>query len=204
MLDAPTTDEQLVASASDPDNAVAWSHVFAKYRSPLLRLCQRSGLSPDEAEEVVQEVLIKLSRRLAKAPLNWEASSLRGWLSETCNRAIFDHHRRCHRTHLSGKVIAAIKEWLPPAFAPESDDGTREQLEAHLWSVCLARVRHAARPGQWQIFEAYALHGATAVEVARRFNTTGFNVRVIRHRMVARIRREWAQLASCPLPDQEA
>jgi RNA polymerase sigma factor (sigma-70 family) len=204
MLDAPTTDQPLVASASDPDNAAAWSNLYAKYRGPLLGLCHRSGLSPDEAEEVVQEVLAKLARRLAKSPFNWQVSSLRGWLSEMSNRAIFDHHRRCRRADLTAKAMAAIKEWLPPAFAPESDDGAREQMEAHLWSVCLARVRHAARPGQWQIFEAYALHGATAAEVARRFNTTGFNVRVIRHRMVARIRLEWAQLASCPLPDQEA
>lgn len=204
MLDAPTTDQPLVAAASDPDNTAAWNDLYAKYRGPLLRLCHRSGLSPVEGEEVVQEVLAKLARRLAKSSFNWEVRSLRGWLSEMSNRAIFDHHRRCRRADLTAKAMAAIKEWLPPAFAPESDDGAREQMEAHLWSVCLARVRHAARPDRWQIFEAYALHGDPAAEVARRFNTTGFNVRVIRHRMVARIRREWAQLASCPLPEPEA
>jgi RNA polymerase sigma factor (sigma-70 family) len=204
MLDFPTTDHPLIAAASDPENAAVWKRLHDEYHGPLLKLCHRSGLSPDESEEVAHQVLIKLSQRLAKAAFNWEATSLRGWLSEMSNRAIFEVHRQCRRNELTAHVRAAVQEWLPPALAPEMDGGNREQLEAHLWSVCLARVRHTVRPLQWQIFEAYALHENTAAEVARRFNTTGFNVRVVRHRLVARIRKEWAQLASCPLPEPEA
>lgn len=203
MLDAPTTDQSLVETARNPESLEAWSRLYATYRQPLLSHCARSGLTPVEGEELVQEVLAKLSQRLAKASFNWQATSLRGWLGEMANRAIFEFHRR-RRAELSPAVMAVIQQWLPPAFAPETEGASRERLEAHLWSVCLARVRHSVRPGQWQIFEAYALHGNAAAEVARRFNTTGFNVRVVRHRMIARIRREWAQLATSPLPEPEA
>lgn len=204
MLDAPTTDQSLVESAEDLENRDAWQRLYGAYRRPILSHCARSGLTPAESEEVLQEVLAKLAQRLAKAPFNWNAASLRGWLGEMANRAIFDLHRRSRRNSLSPGVVAAIQQWLPPAFAPDTAGPSREQMEAHLWSVCLARVRHAVRPIQWQIFEAYALQGNTAAEVARRFNTTGFNVRVVRHRMVARIRREWSRLASCSLVEPEA
>ncbi len=203
MLDAPTTDQPLIDAAVNPDDAAVWKTLHETYHAPLLRLCDRSGLSPDEAEEVAQQVLIKLSQRLAKAKFNWEATSLRGWLIEMSNRAIFEAHRRSRRGALPPQVRAVIQEWLPPALAPGSDGGSRERLESHLWTVCLARVRNAVKARQWQIFEAYALQGHSAAEVARRFNTTGFNVRVIRHRMVARIRKDWRQLASCPLPESE-
>jgi DNA-directed RNA polymerase specialized sigma24 family protein len=89
-----------------------------------------------------------------------------------------------------------IQEWLPPAFAPEEELEAREKLEAHLWSVCLARVRSDVPPNHWQVFEAHALHGRQSSEVARIFNTTSVNVRVIRTRVVAKIRAEWKNIAS--------
>lgn len=69
-------------------------------------------------------------------------------------------------------------------------------MEKHLWSVCLARVRATVAAKQWQIFEAYALNRQTSAEVAKIFNTSAFNVRINRHRMVSRIREEWKTLSN--------
>lgn len=203
MLDAPTTDPRLVDAARDPADGTSWQRLYVTYRDPITRHCAKSGLTPAECEEVVQEVLAKLAQRLSKAAFNWKSASLRGWLNQTTNHLIFEVHRLNRRNAFTPEALAIIQQWLPPTLAPEADLKAREQLESHLWSVCLARVRHAVRPLRWQIFESYALHGNPATEVARRFNTTGINVRLIRHRMIARIRREWAILPASPLPEPE-
>jgi len=201
MLDAPTTNTGLVDAARDPTDDASWQRLYATYRDPILRHCAQSGLTPSESEEVVQEVLAKLARRLSKAAFPWSSATLRGWLSQITNHLIFDVHRLNRRHAFSPDALAIIQQWLPPTLAPDEDTKAREQLEAHLWSVCLARVSHAVRPRQWQIFECYALQGNPAAEVARRFNTSGINVRLIRHRMIARIRKEWSVLPASPLPE---
>ena len=201
MIDAPTTDRQVVDAAASPQDSEAWAALYKTYREPICRHCAMSGLTPSESEEVVQEVLVKLSQRLAKAAFNRNSSTLRVWLDEATNRLIFEVHRLNRRNSITPQAMALIQEWLPPALAPESDTKAREQMEAHLWSVCLARVRHEVQPRRWQIFEAYALQGGTAAEVARRFGTSGINVRLIRHRVIGRIRKEWAVLPASALPD---
>jgi DNA-directed RNA polymerase specialized sigma24 family protein len=118
MLDAPTTDQSLVESATDPENQAAWMRLYDDHRRPVLSHCSRSRLTPMESEVVGQEVLARLAQRLAKAPFNWNAASLRGWLGEMANRAIFDLHRRSRRDSLSPGVMAAIQQRLPPPFPP--------------------------------------------------------------------------------------
>lgn len=153
MLDAQTTNQEIVSAATNPANSEAWSQLHASYHDALIRHCHRSGLSTVEAEDVTALTLATLALRLSRSALKWENSSLRAWLSETANRLIFDVHRLRKHQQLSADAARLMQEWLPPAFAPEYEQEAREKLESHLWSVCLARVRADASAEQWQIFE---------------------------------------------------
>lgn len=195
MIDAQTTNHGLVTEAQNPANNQAWTELYRTYHDPLIRHCDRSGLNLVEAEDVASLTLATLAMRLAGSHLKWGTSSLRGWLSETANRLIFDVHLHRKRDQLSTDAARWMQEWLPPAFAPEHEQEAREKMEGHLWRVCLARVKADTSAEQWQIFEAYALVGRPSSEVATLFNTTSINVRVIRSRMVSRIRLEWKNIA---------
>lgn len=195
MLDAPTTQRDRLGAATDPGDHEAWSWLHATYGPPLAALCQRSGLTHVEADEVVHDVLLRLSRRLARKPLNRGAKVLRAWLAQVTHQRIFEVRRQRVRSDVSAEVMLRMAEWLPGTLAPGSDPEARQQLERHLWAVCLDRVRAATRPRSWQVFEAYGFHGLSSTEVARAFGTTEFNVRMIRMRMIRRIRRQWAVLA---------
>lgn len=194
MLEAQTTNRLLVAAATDAENSEAWSQLHAMYHAALVRHGLRSGLTAVEAEDVAVVTLTVLAGRLGRLAICPEAKSLRGWLGETANRLIFDAHRNRRRDRLSANAVRLMQQWLPAAFAPGEEPGAREKLEAHLWSVCLARVRSESSPHHWQVFEAYALQGRTSAEVARLFNLTAFNVRMIRSRVVARLRAEWRRM----------
>jgi RNA polymerase sigma factor (sigma-70 family) len=195
MLDAPTTNDALIQRALDPDALEAWRLLHEFYHKPLVRHAIRSGLNPGEAEEVASHTLLTLSQRLSRRSFHHESSSFRRWLAETANRFIFEAHRIRRREKLSAMAVRAIQECLPPAFVPEDELLAREKMEAHLWSVCLARVRIDSSPKHWQIFESNVLSGENSSTVAKRFNTSPINVRVIRMRMIGRLKREWKQLA---------
>jgi RNA polymerase sigma factor (sigma-70 family) len=203
MLDAPTTHVPTISAAGRPDDLESWDRIVSTYRDPLLRHCSASGLAPEEAEEVAMEVLARLAQRLQRKVFDWQSTRLRAWLGQTTNHLIFEIHRSRNRHRLDPDVALIVQDWLPATQAPETDLRARTQMEAHLWSVCLARVRSAVKARHWQIFEAYALHEAEASEVAGQFGTTAFNVRLIRHRIIARIRREWRDLLAAPVSDPE-
>ena len=196
MLDAQTTNHGLVAAATNPANDAAWQQLHSLYHAPLIRHCHRSGLSTVEAEDVAALTLATLALRLSRSAMKLGNSSLRGWLSETANRLIFDVHLRRKRDLLSADALRLIQEWLPAAFAPEHEVDAREHMEAHLWSVCLARVRADVSTEHWQIFEAHALQGRKSTEVAELFGTNSLNVRVIRSRIVHKIKTEWKSIAN--------
>lgn len=196
LNNAPTTDPDLLARGVNPEDFLAWQKLWEQYREPILRACQRSGLTQGEAEEIVQEVFGKLTRRLRHRPLNPRSESLRAWLSQTTHHQIFERHRLRRRHPLSPSAVVLLQEWLPATVAPDLEAQRRERMEGHLWSVCLARVRSAVSPRQWQIFEAYVLEGMPSTEVARIFDTSSFNVRQIRLRLAARLRQEWSNLTT--------
>ncbi|MFM7102797.1 MAG: RNA polymerase sigma factor, partial [Verrucomicrobiota bacterium] len=169
------------------------------------RTCERSGLKRSEGEEISLEVFSKLARRMDRRPLHHPSESLRAWLTRTTHQLILDRHRSRRRHPLGPAAIALLQEWLPPASLADEENRRRERMEGHLWAVCLARVRSASPARHWQIFEAYALEGMSSAEVARSFGTTGFNVRQIRRRLVARLRREWSSLVTQAIePEPEA
>ena len=195
MLDTPTTNRHLVEAAADPADEVTWMQLHSTYAKPIGRLCRQSGLNPSECDEVANQVFVKLSQRLSKSGFAWSSGTLRGWLSEIANRLIFETHRLNRQREFTPDALILIQEWLPSALAPMSESVSREKLEVHLWSVCLSRVRSAVPSNKWQIFESYTLQGNSSAVVARTFNVTQINVRIIRMRMITRIRREWANLA---------
>lgn len=203
MLDSPTTQPERIAACANPADHEAWSWLQETYRRPIGDLCLRSGLTPVETAEVINEVLLRLSRRLVAKPFNHETIRFRAWLTQITHLRIFEVRRQRKRVELSAEALTSMAEWLPGAFAPQADLETRRQLEQHLWAICLDRVRASVPPRSWQLFEAYCFQGLPSPEVAAAFNTTEFNVRMIRMRMVRRIRRQWAILAEegIELPD---
>lgn len=201
FLRAPTTRRDLLGRPEVSFNSELWDDFRTRYSAPIRQHCTRSGLNPAAAEEIVREVFTKLAERLDRRPFNWKSTSFRGWLNQVTNGLIFDHHQSRRSHLLSPQLKAAIREWLPPSIAPDSENDDRERLEAHLWATCLARVRHSANPIHWQIFEMLVVEGLGQRRVAQLFDTTQVNVGVIRHRLVRRIRQEWKSLLKGPLAE---
>lgn len=194
LLMAATTNRDLLGSAADLSNEPAWKSLWDQYQKPILRLCGQSGLTEAEAQDVVQDAFLRVARMLESRRLEPMQNGFRRWLGHVVHRLIFEAHRRNRRHQLGVESVKRLKIWLPAVEAPADDGRAREHMEGHLWSVCLARVRSVTRPEHWQVFEAYALEGCRAAEVASRFGITKIGVRVIQHRIVRRLKAQWNTL----------
>jgi len=196
VLDAPTTNAQWLAAARNLADHETWEQLSTTYRSPILNHCAKSGLTAQEAEEIVQEAFTQLAVQIEKHGGQWEPKTLRAWLTDVVNRYIIDHHKNTPKRHMSPNMMAVVQQWMESQESPDISSTERFEAESHLWVLSLNRAKSQVSPQHWQIFDAYAIQGLSSREVAQRFNTSHFNVRLIAHRIKKVARQAYNQLLS--------
>jgi RNA polymerase sigma-70 factor (ECF subfamily) len=188
MAFLPTTDPQLVADLKDWSADASWQRFFREYGPKIQALALRSGLPPEDADEVVQETMLKVARHLPSFEYDRELCRFRTWLNQIVNQRILACLKRKQRRLLTEATLTALAE-VCPAAAGVSNSPQSENDVALLESA-LSRVRASVPPRHWQIFESYVLHGLPVAEVARIHGTSSANVYLLRHRLAKRLQEE--------------
>ena len=198
MLNATTTSEELLRRVKDWREDEGWRESYRHYAPAIAEHARRSGLTHEEAEDVVQNTMVKVATYLPKFEYDRTVCRFRTWLNQIVNQRILAiaHERR--RMQLPEAAWVYLSELVAGVVNPAADPVTQAELEQQMLKVCLARARAGVKPHHWQIFEANALQGMDAATVARRFHTTSANVWVIRHRLIGRLRTEWQALLNEP------
>ena len=89
MVDAwlPSTSSTLLARLRhDPLNDAAWDEFVEQYGRHIYRWCRQWKLQDADAEDVTQEILLKLARKLRDFAYD-PTSSFRGWLKTVAHHA---------------------------------------------------------------------------------------------------------------------
>jgi RNA polymerase sigma-70 factor (ECF subfamily) len=98
----------------------AWAVFQARYRGVILGWCLRRGLSPHGAEDLTQDVLLKLFQQLPHYPHDPSRGQFRGWLKAVVNNALTDFWRQQRRRPERGAVGGtAFLERLDELASPE-------------------------------------------------------------------------------------
>ncbi len=201
MLHATTTDEGLLNLVKDWRQDEGWREFYRKYAPAIKAHAQRSGLTQEQAEDVVQATMLKVARYLPKFEYDRTVCRFRTWLNQIVNQRILAIWHEQRRAKLPETAWAYLKEYVAGAVNPTADPVTQAEMEQRMLEVCLSRARVGVKPRHWQVFEANALLGLTASDVARRHKTTVANVWVVRHRLLRRLRTEWQALLNEPFSE---
>jgi RNA polymerase sigma-70 factor (ECF subfamily) len=203
MFNAQTTDPRLIEAVKDWRDDANWREFYERYAVAIRRHACRSGLSEAEAEDVLQETMVKVARYLPSFKYDRTVCKFRTWLNQIINQRIFEALHRRRRGSFPEAALDEIRELVHASGAPTGDPVAQAEVDHRLLEACLARVRARVKPRHWQLFEAHALHGLTADETARRHDTTAANVWVVRHRILKVLRLEWQELLGKPFSTPE-
>ena len=110
--DHPSTTEVtlLARLGHHPKDQAAWGDSVARYGPQLLRWCRRWDLQEADAEDVTQDVLLKLHGRMAA--FSYDASgSFRAWLKTLAHRAWRDLVAERRRASLGGGAGRLGRSW---------------------------------------------------------------------------------------------
>jgi len=123
---SPTPDLLLArrAAAGQPD---AWDELIARYGQKLYNLAFHFTGSKPEAEDLCQEIFLRLHQNLR---LYRGDSPLAAWTLRLSRNLCIDHYRRMRRERLSLAVPDAVLEQIPSGDDQAAEAEQRQQLRA--------------------------------------------------------------------------
>jgi len=177
---------------ADPRDQAAWSQFVARYGPKILRWCRAWGLQDSDAEDVTQDVLVKLHGVMARFVYD-PSKSFRAWLKTLAHHAWQDLVAERRKAGLAGS--GRLVEFLESLRAGEDlveqleDEFRREVLER-----AMERVRQRVAARTWEAFRLTALEGWSGAATAERLAMKITRVYGAKSEVQERIREEVREL----------
>src|SRR6516164_11213245 len=198
----PSTRETLLARLRhDPTDQAAWGEFVEHYGRHIYRWCRQWQLQDADAEDVTQEILLKLAEKLRTFAYD-PSRSFRGWLKTITHHAWRDFvDQRGRRARGAGGDHEA-QELLHTLEAREDlVQKLEEAFDHELLEAAKVQVRLRVAPHTWEAFRLAALDGVPIPEVAARVNMQVAMVYVAKSKVQKMLQEEIHKLENCPGPD---
>jgi RNA polymerase sigma factor (sigma-70 family) len=158
-----------------------------RWGGPLLAYLARTlGLPNDDAADVLNEVLYKAILRIEQLR---DPGRLEAWLYRMAYGAGVDWHRRRKRRREVATEPARIEAHAEPVDPWADEEDTQSSAEPAMHEALAA-----LSPRDREVLSAVA-HDLTNDEIAGMLSVTPAHARVLRHRAVERLRREYVRAA---------
>lgn len=194
--DSLPTRASLLSRLRDLGDSDSWRTFFDTYWRLLYNVARRSGLSDDAAQDVVQETVIAVARKMPDFHYDPAKGSFKQWLLLITRRRIHDHLRRRYRglpvaesdaneTGLGPENVAGSA----PAPDAQIDAAWEQEWRENVFQGALARVRRQANPKSYQVFDYCVLQDLPARQVAKMLGLNAAQVYLAKHRVSAAVKR---------------
>jgi RNA polymerase sigma-70 factor (ECF subfamily) len=120
MQDLETTVERCREGDED-----AWTALVGSTLRPIFRLCSSYAPSTAEAEELTQEVYLRLWENLHRYN---PGSNFMAWAWRVARNLLIDAHRRCRREREAAWLDPEVIDHLPSADNPQESAEHRQRL----------------------------------------------------------------------------
>jgi RNA polymerase sigma-70 factor (ECF subfamily) len=166
----------------------------------------RSGLSDQEAEDVVQETVISVAKKMPEFVYDPEKCSFKGWLMHLIRLRILDQLRRrqpaFQQTPAGGRdsrQTPTVERVADSSSGEVLDAAWETEWERNLIDAAMERVRLRVKAEHYQIFHLSAVKGRSTLEVARMLQVNAGQVYLVRHRIAKEVKKEVQRLREKPL-----
>ena len=189
MTLTPTTRASLLLRLCDSEDHEAWVEFATLYEPVIYRILRQHGLQDADARDVMQELLLAVSRSVDRWNPAKERGTFRGWLRRVARNLVINwlEHRGRRVVATGGSNLQSMLDMLPAPDKPDTVEFDRE-LRRAVFHRAAEQVRGEVHEETWQAFWETAIAETSPADAARKLGMTVGAVRVAKCRVLARLR----------------
>jgi RNA polymerase sigma-70 factor (ECF subfamily) len=198
----PTRDSLLSRLKDWGDNA-SWHDFFNTYWRLVYGVALKAGLSDQEAQEVVQETVITVARRIPEFKYDPSVCSFKTWLLNLTRWRIVDQLRKRksegRRAPAAETTHTTVIERIADPAGVDLEAVWDAEWEQYLLDNAIARIKRKVSPEQYQMFDLAVFRRWPVKKVARELGVSLGTVYLARHRVGSLLKKEVRKLERQPI-----
>ena len=194
------THRSLLTRLKNWDDNEGWKQFFDTYWKLIYGAAIKSGLSDAEAQDVVQETILSVAKKMNEFKYDPALGSFKGWLLILTRWRITDQLRKRPRHERNDGPAgddaphALIFETMPDPEGCKLDAIWDAEWKKNLMDAAIERVRRTVGARQYQLFDLYVIKNWTVEDVVKTLGVTTHQVYKAKSRISAEIRKEYELL----------
>ncbi|HCE41963.1 MAG TPA: sigma-70 family RNA polymerase sigma factor [Lentisphaeria bacterium] len=184
----------LLQKLKDSHNDVAWADFAYYYRNYIFNIARRMNLGHDDANEIVQLVLLKSWNKLGEFNYDSEKGRFRGWLCRVTGNEIRNYYRDHKKRFVSIEEFKTEdgRNTLEQITEPEIEKIAEEEWEDYVPKLAWKNISGSFEDNARRTYEMF-LEGKTPEEIAGKLgiskNTVYVHKNRIREKLLPEIKR---------------
>ncbi len=190
------TRSTLVSRLKDWQDADSWREFFQTYSRLIHNTALKEGLTEAEAQDVVQDTVLSVAKKMPEFKYDRRAGSFKGWLLQLTRWRILNQRRKRLSYESLDAQTGAVPELdsIPDPTGQELLDYWESEWKKNLLEVAIERVKESASPHQYEIFYLHVAKKLPAREVAATLNVSVPQVYLAKHRVSVLVKKEVRRL----------
>ncbi|WDE98612.1 sigma-70 family RNA polymerase sigma factor [Lentisphaera profundi] len=189
------TRHTLLQKICDRHDDKAWEDFVYYYEKYIYLICRRTNLNHLEAQELVQQVMVKLWTKLPEFKLDVN-KRFRSWLCQVTRNTVMDHFRVIQRREKRLEKAYDSEHWAyyREDSLPEFEALAEKEWENYLVNMALQNLKNKVSEKMFNVFlelQKGKLHKQICEEMEMPLNS----VYVYQKRMMAKIKEEVSRLS---------
>ena len=187
--DAPLleTRSSLINRLKATINGESWEVFFDTYGNLIFNVARRAGLSEADAQDIVQETIVKVHKSLDRFQYDRNRGSFKGWLHSVTRSRLAEHFKKQQkRLPLNQPFNDTTDEPTADISDPKGLELERiwdEEWHKNLIDSSLTRIKRIVSPKQFQIFKCYCIDEWTVTEICKALNVNSAQVYMAKQRV---------------------
>ena len=192
------TRQSLLSRLRDCQDQAGWREFFDSYWRLVYNVARKAGLRDAEAQDVVQNTFIYLTRKMPNFRYDPARGSFKSWLRVVTRSRISVFRRREKADEklireplpaLNDELTDPIEE-IPDPAGDALDEVWQREWEENLLHTALRRVRSKVSAQQLLIFRLASQEDLSLNQVAKKLHVSLPQVYLARHRVGALLKKE--------------
>lgn len=180
----PSTSSGLLLSLGDGENPEAWQQFWEGYSPVLKQFARRRGLQDADAQDLVQQVMLAVSRKMEGFRYAREQGRFRSWLATIALRALWKQRTRDQRRPVEFVDAGRLDQ------LPAGPEGILEDLNAALNDAAMSAIQSEYSEEKWNTFVRLWIKDEPTQAVAKQIGRPPNWVYKVKHEVLKRLEQE--------------